>query len=332
MEYHVSKFMDYNFLDKEHTKNPKSVFDLGYIFFGPLVFNYFKWLIDNLDGADLILFNSREGYFLKNIWETYKDKYKLPNSVYFKTSRKLASMISFTTEIEIYKSFELHRYEGDINDLLFDRFGIKINVPKQWIDTTKGLPDLSDWVELIITKSKKLQIEYKEYIDTTIGSAQNILMVDSGYQGTTQYYLEKIYGYKFRGKYFTYKGNLPIKDAIGLYPFYESKFKDNIIFFESVFVDKVGTYIDLIDGKFVNSDWEITESDFENKQKIVDGIKQYIKDNISDLVISHQQILLGDTMFDKMCQKKYIQNESLFDSFKHENKFVRNSIKKIIRK
>ena len=52
--------------------NPQSLEELGYIYFGPLVFNYFKWLIDNLNGADLVLFNSREGYFLKDIWETYE--------------------------------------------------------------------------------------------------------------------------------------------------------------------------------------------------------------------------------------------------------------------
>lgn len=313
-------------------RNPQSLEELGYTFFGPLVFNYFKWLIDNLNEADLILFNSREGYFLKDIWETYTDRYDLPKSVYFKTSRKLASIVSFTNETDINESFKLHRYEGDINDLLFDRFGIKVDVPKQWIDTTQELPNLTEWIESIIIKSNQLRIEYKKYIDDVIGSSKNIIMVDSGFQGTTQYYLEKIYGYQFRGKYFTYKGNLDIKDAEGLYPFYESKFKDNIIFFESVFVDKVGTYIDLINGEFVNSDWEITESDFEDKKKIIHGIKQYIKSNISVPHLYSPQIEFGDFIFDKMCEMEFIQNESLFDSFKHDNKFVRNSIKKIIRK
>ena len=313
-------------------RNPQSLEELGYTFFGPLVFNYFKWLIDNLNEADLILFNSREGYFLKDIWETYTDRYDLPKSVYFKTSRKLASIVSFTNETDIYESFKLHRYDGDINDLLFDRFGIKVDVPKQWIDTTQELPNLTEWIESIIIKSNQLRIEYKKYIDDVIGSSKNIIMVDSGFQGTTQYYLEKIYGYQFRGKYFTYKGNLDIKDAEGLYPFYESKFKDNIIFFESVFVDKVGTYIDLINGEFVNGDWEITESDFEDKKKIIDGIKQYIKSNISLPHLYSSQIEFGDFIFDKMCEMGFIQNESLFDSFKHDNKFVRNSVKKIIRK
>lgn len=313
-------------------RNPQTLEELGSIYIGPLVFNYFKWLIDNLNGADLVLFNSREGYFLKQIWETYKEEYNLPNSVYFKTSRKLASMVAFTNEAEIYESFKLHRYEGDINDLLFDRFGIKVNTTNKWVDTTKELPNLSEWIEQIITKSNELRIEYKKYIDDTIGSAQNIIMVDSGYQGTTQYYLEKVYGYQFKGMYFTYKGNLNIKNAKGLYPFYESKLKDNLIFFESLFVDRVGTYIDLVNGEFINSEWEITESDFKDKQSIIEGIKQYIKPNISLPHLYEPQIEFGDYIFDKMCQKGYIENESLFDSFKHDNKFVRNNIKKVDRR
>ena len=194
------------------------------------------------------------------------------------------------------------------------------------------MPDLSEWIETIISKSNELKIEYKKYIDDVIGSSKNIVMVDSGFQGTTQYYLEKVYGYKFKGKYFTYKGNLPIKDAEGLYPFYESKFKDNIIFFESIFVDKVGTSIDLINGQFINAEWEITESDFRDKQSIINGITQYIKSNISLPHLYDPQIQFGDFMFDKMCEDGYVQNESLFNSFKHENKFVRNYTKTIIRK
>lgn len=313
-------------------RNPQTLEELGSTYFGPLVLNYFRWLIDNLNGVDLVLFNSREGYFLKEIWETYKDKYDLPKSVYFKTSRKLASMVSFTNETEIYESFKLHRYEGDINDLLFDRFGIKTNTIPQWIDTTKELPDLSEWIESIITKSNELRNEYGKYIDSIVGSAGNIIMVDSGFQGTTQYYLEKVYNYKFKGKYFTYKDNLPINDAEGLYPFEESKFKDNIIFFESVFVDKVGTYIDLVNGEFVNGDWEMTESDFKDKEKIIAGIKEYIKSNMSLPHLYSPQIEFGDFIFDKMCQKGYIENNELFNSFKHENKFVRTNIKTINRK
>jgi predicted HAD superfamily hydrolase len=51
--------------------NPKSLEELGYIFFGPLVFNYLFWLKDEIKDGDLILFNSREGYFLNQIYQLF---------------------------------------------------------------------------------------------------------------------------------------------------------------------------------------------------------------------------------------------------------------------
>ena len=104
--------------------NPKSLEELGYIFFGPLVFNYLFWLKDEVKDGDLILFNSREGYFLNEIYQLFKEKYHLPNSVYFKTSRKLASLSSYVSEEDVYESFNLHRYEGTLSELLKHRFGL----------------------------------------------------------------------------------------------------------------------------------------------------------------------------------------------------------------
>ena len=64
-----------NLLKDKDWENPKSLEELGYIFFGPLVFNYFFWLKDEIKDGDLILFNSREGYFLNEIYQDFKLKY-----------------------------------------------------------------------------------------------------------------------------------------------------------------------------------------------------------------------------------------------------------------
>ena len=52
-------------LDKKDLQNPKSFEELGYMFIGPMVFNFFMWLKSELGNTDKILFNSREGYFFK---------------------------------------------------------------------------------------------------------------------------------------------------------------------------------------------------------------------------------------------------------------------------
>ena len=124
----VKNKIDYNtdlLLKNKDWKNPQSLEELGYIYFGPLIFNYFVWLKSEIGDSDKILFNSREGFFLQQIYELFKDKFDLPESVYFKTSRRLSA--SFFNEKDIYDTFTLHRYSGKLSNLLKHRFGIELN-------------------------------------------------------------------------------------------------------------------------------------------------------------------------------------------------------------
>lgn len=323
-----------NLLKDKDWENPKSLEELGYIFFGPLVFNYFFWLKDEIVDGDLILFNSRDGYFLNQIYEDFKLKYNLPNSVYFKTSRKLASLVSFKSENDIYQSFNLHRYDGYLSDLLKYRFGLNYtSVDDIKIDTLNNLPNLSLHISDILQKSKELRIQYKKYIDTIIGKSKNVYMIDSGFQGTTQYYLQKTFELELKGRYMTYKGNIDLHNTKGFYDFEKCNFKNNIIFFESVFTDKVGTYIDIVDGKFVNEDDTQNQIYFNDKIKIVEGIKNFVKDMLSnDVNDGNIPQEIPDDIFNLMCTKDYIKNELLFESFFHDNNYVRNNVKKIKRK
>ena len=73
--YSIDHYTKLLLKDKD-LKNPNSFEELGYIFFGPLLFNFFIWLKSEIETDELILFNSREGYFLKEIYEIFN--YYLP--------------------------------------------------------------------------------------------------------------------------------------------------------------------------------------------------------------------------------------------------------------
>jgi hypothetical protein len=329
----ISDITNHLLKDKDF-ENPKSLEELGYIFFGPLVFNYFFWLKDEVTDGDLILFNSREGYFLNEIYQLFKEKYHLPNSVYFKTSRKLASLSSYISEEDIYESFNLHRYEGTLSELLKHRFGLNNFIENHIkIDTLQRLPNLNQCISDILGKSQVLRNEYKKYIDATIGNCKNVYMIDSGYQGTTQYYLQKTFNLDLKGRYMTYKGNIDLKNTKGFYDFEKCYFKDNIIFFESVFTDKVGTYIDVNNGEFINEDNSENQQYFNDKIKIINGIKDFVADMLSFEIEEYQiSQQMPDNLFNLMCIRNYVKNQSLFDTFFHDNLYVKNNIKKIERK
>lgn len=320
-------------LDKRDLQNPNSFEELGYIFIGPMVFNFFMWLKLEITNCDLILFNSREGYFFKEIYEIFKNKYNLPESVYFKTSRKLAAIASFKTKDDIYKTFELHRFSGKLSNLLENRFGIKVNIiDDKEIDTSVEIPNLDEYIDDILLEAKNTRDEYLKYIQSVIGNFTDVLMVDSGFQGMTQHNIQKAYGLKFKGRYFIYKENPFLDDVKGLYHFEESNLRKNLIFFESIFIDKVGSYINIKNAKFINEKYNKSLQYFDEKIQIIKGVKEFINDmfnfNIDLESVSYEY---ADNLFDLMCTKDYIKNNKLFDIFFHDNYYVRDNIKKIIR-
>jgi len=319
-------------LKDKKLENPNSFEELGYIFFGPLLFNFFIWLKSEIESDELILFNSREGYFLKEIYEIFKTKYDLPDGVYFKTSRKISTIASIFEESDVYRTFELHRYSGKISNLLNDRFGIKSNENYQ-IDTTLEIPNLNKYIDDILTNAQRARLDYGKYIKNIIADKKKVVMIDSGYQGTTQYNIQKAFGLELKGRYINYKGNKNLSNVNGFYDFHKTNFQKNIIFFESIFTDKVGSYIDIIGNEFINEEVDLTKQYFDEKIKIINGIKQFIKEmldtNFDEKSVSYEY---ADSIFNLMCSKDYIKNKKLFDIFFHDNYYVRDVIKKIERK
>lgn len=326
IDYHTKLLLK----DKD-LENPNSFEELGYIFFGPLLFNFFVWLKSEVKESNLILFNSREGYFLKDLYDVFKNKYELPNGVYFKTSRKISSIASLFTKEDIYKTFDSHRYSGSLSNLMKDRFEIECE-KNEYIDSLKEIPNIDEYIESILQNAKRVRKDYGSYIKSIIGEHKNIVMVDSGYQGTTQYNIQKAFGLKCKGRYLNYKGNKNLTDVSGLYDFTKTNFQKNIIFFESVFTDKVGSYINIIDKNFINEKIELSIQYFEEKQKIIDGIKLFINDMFNvDFDETSTSYEYSDYLFDLMCKDGFIKNKKLFDIFFHDNYYVRDSVKKIVR-
>jgi len=190
--------------------------------------------------------------------------------------------------------------------------------------TVDGKPLLCD--KGIAHEIQKEQ-RHEKYITKVIGNSKNILMVDTGYQGTTQYNIEKTYELKFKGRYITYKENPLLEDVKGFYDFYTHKLKDNIIFLESVLTDKVGTYIDIVNGEFITEQPSQNQKYFNDKIEIVNGIKKFTLDMFDSNEITSKTN--ADYMFDLMCTNGYIKNESLFNSFFHDNQYTRDIVKKI---
>jgi hypothetical protein len=297
-----------------------------------LLFNYFAWLKSELNGCDKVLFNSREGLFLLEIYNIFKQKFDLPEGVYFKTSRKLSLVASLFNKNDVYDSFKLHRYKGKLSNLLKDRFNIISSQLDVEVDTNIELPDLSFCMNQILQKAEDTRTQYGEYVKSIISDSKNVVMVDSGYQGTTQENIEKTYKLKFKGRYIIYKGNNLLEDVKGLYDFEKSKLKENLIFLESVFIDRVGSYIDIVNGEFKNEETNKTHKHFGDKVEIIEGVKSFVLDMLKfDIDTNNVSYQKPAYIFDLMCNKDFVKNDALFESFYHDNLYVREGVKQIQR-
>ena len=95
---------------------------------------------------------------------------------------------------------------------------------------------------------------------------------------------------------------------------------------------KVGSYIDIVNGNFINEKIDSSIQYFEEKEKIINGIKLFINDMFNvDFDASTVSYEYSDYIFDLMCKDGFIKNEKLFDIFFHDNYYVRDSVKKIVR-
>lgn len=322
--------LTHSLLEKRDWQNVDSLHDIGYIFFGPLVFNFLNWLRIETNDNCILLFNSREGLFLQELYQLFGNKYNIAESKYFKTSRMISSISSFNNINDIYESFKFHKYVGTFNSLMTDRFGINGVSDNSIVDTRHKLPNLKPYINDILLKSKETRAGYCEYVESIIKNHKNVYMIDSGYQGTTQYFLQKTFKLNIQGRYITYKGNLNLKKTKGYLDFYKTQFKNNIIFFESVFTDCVGSYINIVDGTFINEPSTINQKYFHKKEIIIQGIKQFIIDMLSfDLDIKDISTEYPDYVFNLLCTPNYVKNQNLFDSFYHDNSYARNYVKKI---
>lgn len=297
------------------------LFDFGYVFFGPLVLNYFIWLINETrkDHVDKILFLAREGYFLERIYNKMIGMLNIknaPEGIYFKTSRRMASVSSLKTKEDIFKTLE-DSFSGTLKELLLNRFGIDCEGPQ----CEEIVVNFDDKVKKTIEKYEKEILEnsecerdaYLKYIDRLgLNDCKVIGLADTGVKGSIQYYMDKIIRTNLKGYYFTaFTGNSnPYglgNDIKALYPENplnagnSSNMLKHHILFESTFIASEGMYIKIdSDGKFVNAPELNNQKLFHKKALIHEGIEAFIID-----MIKLSDNLLESTLNERLVDQLY---------------------------
>jgi predicted HAD superfamily hydrolase len=191
------------FHDSANPLDITRLYDIGYLFYGPLILNYMLWLlrISSQEAVSKILFIARDGYILEKLYR-YIQQPK-PEGIYFYSSRRAlaVSSITNTADIEdVFRTFFLNR-KITFERFLDAAFGIQTNDNDKI--KNKFLFDLEqeallthilrEYQETILRNAHRERTEYLQYIqDMGISDGEKIGVINFVSSGVTQHFFEKL--------------------------------------------------------------------------------------------------------------------------------------------
>ena len=215
-----------NYYEQEH--NQAAVFshaeNFGYSLMGPILFSFMSWLINHAikDKTDSLLFLSRDGWLLEQLFNSIKSHHKITHSMpladanYFYCSRSFIGLAAIDTLDDLSLLLAPH-YNGSVQKLLKSRFGL--NDLQAFIDhfgedellTQVSLPDDREKIEhylrsifpSIQEQAQSAKNLFTQYWQQTVSADhQHPAIVDIGYSGTLQKAMLKLLAIPLSGYYF----------------------------------------------------------------------------------------------------------------------------------
>lgn len=265
----------------------KKNYDMGYIVFGPVILTFLLWILQQgkTDNIEKFVFMSRDGYFLQEDFQ-YLCQQKNENirNCYIGISRQLAMSASIQSKEDVMEYMSMP-YTGSTKDLFEDRLGIEIIENNQY--------KIYDYVEQYEKEIKEsltyLRKNYLVYLENMKLNNQSAI-VDLGYYGNNQKFLNKLIHRKMKGYYFN--ANLSTKnenvndnmmsacfqtkeDETGE----QSQVYKKMIFVESVLTAPYGMIKGINErGEFIHAEKKQNQLHFDSKIEINNGIKGFIYD------------------------------------------------------
>lgn len=291
---------------------------IGYKCLGPLIFGFCNWLYNAIKNDNKpIFFLSREGYFIKEIFELIYPEYKNRNH-YLYVSRKstnclkLKTIVSFNDLIKmvpINKQISEYKYFSNIG---IDYGKSDINITN---NTIQSLPVKK--INEISEKNTELSNTLIDYLNQSDFNG-NVYICDIGWKGSMQDSLSDIPGVNINGLYLAIQENIN-KNKTG-YANY-AMFRPFVHFIENCFMANHGTTLG-----YKNNNGEIEpilgKVEFKDDKftNIQNGATSFVQDiiktlngkiNITKTVALNNMLSLG--LKPKISEIKLFQNENYLE-------------------
>jgi predicted HAD superfamily hydrolase len=195
----------------------------GYFYIGPLLLSYTKWLVEKAEQEKIkhLLFLSRDGEILYKIYQLLKkyDRRKMPKADYIEVSRQALGGPFLKNLDDVHKVLNTS-YGGDtLQNFFHIRFGLDISQVKNEVLNRFGYenPESRVYIPDELEKIKALAEYVFQTSQEVLGNKRNSAIkylkskklfkdtkkaiVDIGYSGTMQKYLNDITGKPIHGLY-----------------------------------------------------------------------------------------------------------------------------------
>lgn len=319
----------------------KTLYDAGFFFLGQFVWDFMVQFVEFVKktAAEEVLFPSRDGWFFYNLYNKIREKEKtLPEAIYFKTSRRAATVSSIKNGEDIFRLCRRGFY-GNTNDFFRERFGIEADETVRWENSLEQTAALAKKYEaLILDNAEKERAGYLEYLKTLgiePANEKKTVFFDFVAGGTVQRHMEKLLNRKFAGCYVAAvtSGNhgsaeSPDVEISPVYGSLSSYGTDNpvsrlYLWLECIFTDKDNTFIK-IDEKGEKVFGNEKPKDFHGIEEIHKGIYHYVDGKLNcrkplsnqcqwDLLL----YLFGEKGALTEEQRKIFTNEDSYDGQKY---------------
>lgn len=280
----------YTLLRRDGMTVLKSNQEMGYAVFGPVILTFLLWLLQESkrDQIKKLVFMSRDGYFLQEdftfLCELLGEKRE---NCYLGISRQLVMSASVTSGEELLDYMSMP-YTGSMEELFEDRLGIK------GVTRAEGR-SLEEQIKIHFTEIqnhiREIRKNYLCYLER-MNLDNDCAVVDLGYYGNNQKYLNQLTGKRIRGYYFN--ADLSRQERDEQKPEMKACFQQErdktgknsqilkrMIYIESVLTAPYGM-VRAVDaeGNFVCAEKKNNQNYFDDKREINEGIKEFIYDYV----------------------------------------------------
>ncbi len=211
----------------------KTAFDLGYLFFAPIISDFVIWFAEQVRKYDLqnVWLCARDGYLVKKLYDALTGD---TSSVYFLTSRTAAIRAGVENEEDIRYVSEM-KFSGTVEKELETRFGIS-GQAKAGCGRMEE-QSLTDYAQMILRKASSVRKNYLTYINGLETGKGDIAFFDFVAKGTSQMYIQKLIPNHLKGLYFLQLEREYMQEkGLDIVPFYGKEETDNSEIYENYYI------------------------------------------------------------------------------------------------